>query len=129
VKGKTMSDERKQLCDGLRELADYLESNEAVPLPYLGQFDAFVCNKDELADAARAMGSCDKVASGAWFYLRKSFSAGIQLHVNINRDIVCERVQTGTKKVKMPAQQALPEREVDEPVYEYHCPDSIMRPM
>lgn len=116
---------------GMRDMLDYLEENEDVPMPYLSQADAFVSNdKDkairELAAVARCPGKWKKVAEDEWYRLEQHFGP-ITLHVNSTRDLICERVQVGIKTI--PAREAFTvdaTAERTEPIYELVCPDSIL---
>jgi hypothetical protein len=118
---------------GLRALADALEDNPAIPLPYQGT-DAditimFLTGDDRrrgMADAARAI-PCDWAKTpwgdgGSTAYLDLMGQLhGLRLALTAYRNDVCERVVTGTrevtKTVKDPeALAAVPEVEVTETV-------------
>jgi hypothetical protein len=49
-----------------------------------------------------------------------------RIEVNITRDEVCEQVQVGTRKVERPDPNVtVPMVEVEEPIYEWKCPEVI----
>ncbi len=106
-------------------MADFLESHEGRFDPPDGQVmlnvwpPVGVNQKQWLADMARICGHAKKLAQDKYFFVRKSCGQ-VVLDFNVYRDKVCKRRQVGTRTV--PAQ---PERE--EPVYEWDCPDSLLR--
>ena len=104
-----MTTDRNDYIAGLRALADALDTNAELPLPYHGGSDstpilAFAYGKDAVAAWARAMpGKVEKKYddtgdSTFGFQLRGSF-AGLSIRVHAKRSDVCERVVTGTKTV------------------------------
>jgi hypothetical protein len=117
---------------GLRALADVLERNPDVPLPYQGITSPIVTYflhtenpRAELATAARAY-PCDfrkeyeGDGEGATFRLAGKLH-GLNVELVAYRNAVCERVVTGTRevteKVKDPeALAAVPEIEVTKTV-------------
>lgn len=111
---------RSAFVRGLRELADAMEQNHAIPVPWGTQVNTFVDTREEAATVARA-GSWRKVYAGDWFSLRREFSGEVVLDVNIQRAQVCERVVVGTETV--PAQ---PAHEVE--IVEWRCADSLLAP-
>src|SRR4051812_6452849 len=76
---------------GLRELADFLEAHQVVPLPVLYGMNAFASNRAELAAAAR-VGGWRKEYRDNWFTLERQFSGDVNLEVNIERSTVCRKV-------------------------------------
>jgi hypothetical protein len=120
-----MNDYLERWCKGLRELADFAELHEDL-------FDCaprVICNvfahdAGEMAAKARLMGKANKREQGDWYFLERSFGPH-SIALNISREKICERVQVGTKRVMKPAPNA-PQIEVEEPVYEWSCPDSVL---
>jgi hypothetical protein len=110
-----MSDERQALIQGLRDFADFLESNEGVPTPCGSGFDAFVQTKEELAAAARAIGNSTKEVLNQWYYLHKAFGP-VRYDVNIAREKVCVKKVIGTKTVPQHTEE----------IVEWECSDSIL---
>lgn len=107
---------RTAYTSGLRELAEWLDTHPEVPLPYLGggipgcdlpTLAIYIIGGDrrqQLATIARAMGHAEKAVSehrdgGASFQIWRRF-AGIALFAQADRDLVCERVITGTRQVE-----------------------------
>jgi hypothetical protein len=121
-----------EYAEGLRQLADFAEAH-----PNLVDEDCFGLNvnvfardRAEMAVMVRELGSAEKYESGAFYYLRRRFGPH-NLDLCINREQVCERIQTGTRVVTRPDPKVvadIPMVEVEEPVYEWVCPDSILRP-
>jgi hypothetical protein len=122
---------QQKMIDGFRQLADFLEANPA-PGCIKGMFwetwNLFVNSKEEMAEAARWLGSCDKHTKGNWFCLTRKFG-NISAEVNIEHERVCERVKVGERVVPARPERVLPaEPEKVEEVYEWKCPESILRP-
>lgn len=115
---------------GLRDFADWLEAHPVLPptlygLPN-GRILLFVKDKDQLAAAARWLGTCEKVVTEDWFSLVKTFGP-IALEALIERPQVCERVKIGEKVIPAQPERVLPaEPERVEEVYEWQCPESIL---
>lgn len=102
----------------MRDVLDFLESNPAIPLPYLNQCDAFG-EKEDLDEIARAMAPCKKTHDGSHFSLRRQFGA---IRLGVHFDDVCERIVTGSKEV--------PEKVIEahtEDIVEWKCPDGVLR--
>lgn len=61
------------------------------------------------------------------FNLVKQFGEKVTFTIYASRDAVCERVQVGTKTETVKDYDAVtvPTKEVEIPVYEYHCPPSL----
>lgn len=138
---------RAGYIDGLRCLADILEDDDAVPLPYHGDgtaitISAFLNAPDPraaLAAAARAFRGMTwrkdvrESEYGDYFDLEGELH-GLKLVLTAYRDAVCERVVTGTREVtemvKDPeALAAVPEVEVTRTVetVEWVC-GSVLAP-
>lgn len=108
------TDERAIYVKGLRELADFIESREDVPVPCTNvQADIFVRAKADLVNIAR-VGRWQKRQVGDYMCLFVEFTGGHTFDVNIEREEVCRKVVTGKRLV--PAQ---PEHEVEE--YRWEC--------
>lgn len=116
-----MNDYTAKAIKGLRAFADWLEQNPeyAEDMTLDATFNAFAPKRSDLEKWARVLGNAKKVFSGTWFYLERNFGGDVKLQVNINRERVCRKVQTGT--------EILPAREEQEvPVYEWECDDPIV---
>ena len=116
-----MSDERKELIDGLREFADFLESHPGAPTPSLGRFDVFCAFKEEFQNAIKAVGG--KMEKQHEYQsvmaLRRKFGP-LEYDINISRSEICDKVVTGKRIVAaVPAVEAIPEHE--EEVIEWKC--------
>lgn len=112
--------ERKAYADGLRQVADWIESTEAnlENLMFTPKtFDLFTWDKDDFDAQSSAIGGFrEKVVEGSYAVTRRRFGPH-KVDVNISREAVCERVQVGERIV--PAQAAVEEHV--EPVYEWQC--------
>ena len=105
----TITDERQAYVLGLRELADFLDAHQGLPIPVGLNHNSFVYSKAELAALARTGVRWEKDGNGGFFYLRVTFSGGHTYDVNVQRSEVCRKVVTGTR-----IQPAVPAREVEE---------------
>lgn len=110
-----MADDRKEMIQGLRDLADFIEQNEAAPV-YGGLcLDVFVETPEELATITKRMGYVEKRGSGSFFYITKRFGP-VRYEINIAREKVCIKKIVGTKTI--------PEHTED--VVEWECAESIL---
>lgn len=119
--------DRAAYTDGLRQLADWLEANPEIDLPWTGTYDSFSLgvwvSKEELATIARALpGKVEKdfTTLDTVVYVRAAF-AGLKVEAYAGRNAVCERIVTGTETVTVPAVEAKPERTEEREVIEWHC--------
>lgn len=105
----TDRDPRAEYIAGLRMLADALEANTAVCLPYdgAGALHGITVippqdgQREQLAAWARALpGKKTKEPRGAYFDLTGAFR-GLHIKVICDREEVCERVVTGTREVEV----------------------------
>ena len=125
-----LTENQQEYVGGLRELADFLEEHPQFIGEYAPgvRFDVFVKGDAPLMEMKALIkgtgGRWDKVDFGAWFVLRRHFGPH-NLDINAEREAVCERVQVDTKTVMKPDPSA-PLVPVEEPVYEWHCPDSLL---
>ncbi len=124
------TDERAQVVNGLRQLADFIESRTDLPLPtcraslYLWGNDA----KAELANIARLLGTAAKQADDHYIGLTKGFGP-VVLTVKASRENVCERVVVGTKTTEYlvpPPGVEMEKRTHTEDIVEWVCPPSIL---
>lgn len=132
-----MSDltERAEYIAGLRMLANALEQNPDLRLPYSGSRSHLLVipsweenQRAELAAWSRVLpGRKEKQTNGTAFYFKGKF-AGLGINVICDRDEVCERVVVGTETVtetvKDPeAVAALPDIQVTEEreIVEWRC--------
>lgn len=121
---------RAEWIKGLRDMADWFESNPDFPVPkYTGiMVDLFDYNfvgetaVQRMANAARGLGRCEKCHVGDRYYVLRRHFGPHRIDVNTYSENVCSRIQVGTKTVTRPVKLKNPEMEtVEEPVYEWHC--------
>jgi hypothetical protein len=112
---------------GLRKIAALYEKHPTLPLPCIGQLDAFVETKEELADAAKVLASLKvkKVLSDTFFSVESEIE-NFTLKISVYRNQVCEKRQVGTREVRRQVPVTTREEIVQEPVYEWTCPDSLL---
>lgn len=113
--------DNKQFAGSLHELAKFYEEHPDFP-----QFDTYIFNvwlkdKETFQKAARELGDSKKGAVSDYFFLKRQFGP-FRLDVNVQRDLICEKRQVGTRTI--PAYSS-PEQVV--PVYEWTCPESVMK--
>lgn len=132
---------KADLIDGLRSLADWLETNPRVAdlpnfRPYVSEWiyeyakdENGITNysepDDELSRAKmrqilKALGSCKKDYSGSTFSLKKEFGP-IRLAFQTSRETICRKVVTGSREVP---EVVLPAR--TEEVVEWVCEDPLL---
>ena len=92
----------KEFVDGLRQIADWYEQHPDFPLPHLcdAGMDIFRVNSaDELAQAARTLGTVEKFTIGDALYgIRRTFGA-LRLQIIVDRAVVCTRRVVGIEEV------------------------------
>ena len=115
----TITDERQAYVLGLRELADFLDAHQGLPMPVGLNHNSFVYSKAELAALARTGVRWEKDWNGDFFYLRVTFSGGHTYDVNVNREQVCRKIVTGTR-----IQAAVPAHEVEE--FHWVCDEPLL---
>lgn len=114
---------RKQKLKGLRELLSWLNKHPEVDIPYwlTMDFNIRAETEGELVANRRKLGKCDKVFTDTEIGFKHEFSGDVVVKTTIARNQVCERVQTGTRRV---AEYTAPAH--DEPIYEYKCPETLL---
>lgn len=131
-----VSEETTTTADGLRALADILDAHpHELRHADFRSYLVYCKDREEMTAIIRAVGGrWDKDqpdGSAPYFGATLKLAGGVSLRVYTNRENVCERVQVGTEKVLVPAEQE-PELapaamvEVERPVYEWRCSDSLL---
>jgi len=114
---------------GLRELADFAEQHPTLFERQYGEtVNLFAYSPEEMAEQTATLGTSVKTISENWYTMTRRFGPH-RLDLSIGRKTFCERVQTGTVTVEKPDPEALervPTIEVEEPVYEWICPESVL---
>ena len=123
--------EKASIVEQLREAADWLEARpeliEHFPDVYL--FSTTFYDKAAFSKAAKVFGAANK-SSDEWHYkLEKNLPSGAFLRLSGSRDSVCTRVKVGVKVIPAKPETVIPatEETVAE-IYEWQCPDSILKP-
>lgn len=120
----------KGFVEGLRRVAEWYEEHPDFPLPYAydgdrGIFSRAVHSKDKVIEAKKVFGKGAVVeADGHYFNVFKSFG-GMQLNVWATRSNVCTKKVVGTKKVWKREATHWAEKEVEEEIVEWDCPDEL----
>ena len=117
--GTTSTNAKHEYAQGLRDLADWLETTDLdVHIPTPGHtMNVFTWNRNQFNRASAELGgSREKLVEGSFAITRRTFGPH-KVDVNISRDQVCTQVQVGTRTV--PARPAVPA--AIEPVYEWVC--------
>ena len=121
---------RTEYIDRLRKLADLLEATPDLQLPFSvgeDEIQFFPYGAAETANTARLFPSGwskndpNESSLDASYYILTGKWEGAIVTVLESRSSVCERVQTGTESVIVPAVEAVPETVVERPVYEFKC--------
>lgn len=85
-----MADRQAQI-DGLRKLADFLESHPDLPSVYASPFNIWTYSKEAFQAAIRQTGGyLEKAALNNVFFVRRNFGGDVRLEINIGRDKLCE---------------------------------------
>lgn len=99
---------------GLRQLANWLEDNPGIEMPYTMGGAVFVELTEVRAFMAEAPGGWDKKDSGDYWAYDRKFAGHVTYTAYVARENLCRKVQVGTKTV-----DAVPEH--DEPIYRWEC--------
>lgn len=116
------------VAEGLRQLADWIESHPDVEVPYdlRNGLTIFTYSKEDLAKVARSLGKCTKKSDDLSYTVTRNFGP-IEVSGYASRGSVCQRVKVGTQKVQKPDPEFTPPMiEVEEDIYEWQCPESLL---
>lgn len=128
---------QRELVEGLRAMADFIEENIDLPLDMEPEIKLNVWLHDDstyydknpktarekLREAARVLGKAEKEFSGTYFDLIKKFSPCVRIEYTVDREAVCKRVVTGKKII--PA-EVIQRKEREEEIVEWICTDPIL---
>ena len=118
---------RQDYIAGLRWLADVLENNADVPVGTgAWSFDPIrisAWDLDTYRVIVKALGNGDKgITSIGDLYFDAKPNDDFHVRAYLHDNTVCEKVQVGTRKATKTV-----ETDEEVPVYEWHCPDSILK--
>lgn len=118
---------KEDLAKACREFADYLDARDFGELDFTSP--TFLIRAEtpaEFKKHARAMGSFEKSADAGYFNAIRRFGE-IKLELFIVRDLVCKRIEKGTRIIPGEPERVIPATpDRTEPMYEYECPDTIL---
>ena len=121
----------RDFATGLRALADLLDAAPDWKRDY-DDYQHLICvsSRDEMIDAIKALGGKweKHTAADGYFGMTRDLGNGVTCQVYAARANVCERRLVGTRTVTRVAPDA-PTVEVEEDVYEWVCPPSILAEM
>lgn len=115
------------LIDGLMALADFLDQRPTFPRVTPPTFFSFIGYKEQLVKVVREqnLGEVEKTWLDSFFQLKKLFGE-VELRVTIDREQVCEKVETITQ-VEEPVMVPTGEKRlVDKKTVQWVCKDSIL---
>jgi hypothetical protein len=112
--------ENFQYARGLRELADFLDSHPDLPIFNCPDVATHIWNRKDFLNAVRAMGGAKKDYAGDYFKLVKTFTGGVTLRIQCERQTVCERVVTGEEEIEV-FDLTAPKIKVKREKYEWRC--------
>lgn len=121
--------DRQKLIDGLRHIADTLQRNPLLPLPYFGCVLQQCSGLEQMIAIGKAYGGrWDKETTDSNFELRREFANDLRMYLMLARTEVCTRVVVGTKEVPEKVIEAQEARVIPahtEEIVEWHCPPSL----
>ena len=123
--------EKANIVEQLREAADFLEARPELieHFPDLYLFSNTFYDKTAFSKVAKVFGAANK-SSDEWHYkLEKNLPSGAFLRLSGSRESVCTRVKVGVKVIPAKPETIIPAKEETvEEIYEWQCPDSILKP-
>ncbi len=142
------ADDRHDIAEGLRELAEFIETRPGVPmhrysLPSVTVYSQWFDEDFDRSPAkiARAIGTADKSSYDGTFELERQFSGKVTYRFVFGKGEVCTAREVGVREVieRRPTDQARVDEltaELDAlhenivvdqvPVLEYDCPESLL---
>lgn len=117
----------REFSQGLRDLADFVDSHQDIELPYINPFTAYgYSSKEDAAMLLRRLGGCEKKYEGELFALVKSFGP-LAIRYVFMRQAVCEAVVVGKRIVPAEPEKIVPAKVIpaiaarEEDVIEFRC--------
>lgn len=121
---------RTEHANGLRKLADLIESTDIPYREYTTEYQVFNSiideeNRMKPGTIARVLknfsGKVEKSYSESFLTLTADLGGGVEFRASYNRNDVCKRVQVGTEVKTFTEATGYEEVSREVPVYEYEC--------
>ncbi len=122
------TDARQEFIYGLRNIANALEENADMPIPYVSIYQRVEEASELLAIVKGYGGQWQKSTDSADFNMLREFG-GIKFMVYVSREKVCKRIVVGKKVVPESIQPATEEKiipEHEEEIVQWDCPPSLL---
>ena len=116
----------EEYARGLRALADVVERADVELGISPAPINIYCFTADEMAEKVRAIGGTFVKRSDSNYLTLLRDVGGIGIDVFASHERVCERVVVGTETVEITDPEA-PKVSVTREVFEWKCPDSLMR--
>ena len=117
---------RRDYVSALRMMANVVEANPSVVVPYHGTAIIRVEDVEQLRREVKAYGGkWDKDPDDSSYVLRRKLAYGLELYIYSDREKVCKRVVVGKERVPETVIPAKPEQVVpahEKEIVEWHCP-------
>ena len=121
--------ERAKTIAALRHIADTLEGNPLLSVPFFGSGIIAANSLEEMVATGRSYGGFwSKEVTDSDFHLNRVFTSDLRLLIYTARENVCERIVVGTKIIPattLPARDEVHMPERTEELVEWHCPKSL----
>lgn len=118
--------EHEKFAKDLRDMANFIEKNEDIPLPSSVTIQVFPNGKEGMGLVAKAMKSFEKLYCDQLIRIKKSFGR-VQLEAIEMRANICERRVIGTKTVKVQKPVTFQEVEETKEIVEWDCGDPLLK--
>lgn len=119
-----MSDERKSLTDGLRQIADWYDAHPEIDIPTSPNFRNFSVNSKATVQAViRALGECKKEYADTLFTVSRKFGS-VRTDFIFFRNDVCVRKIVGVETIPariIPAQPEMVIPAETKEIVEWEC--------
>lgn len=123
--------DKSTIVQSLRDLAAYIEARDwschGTSDFSMGTVYLFCEGNEDFAKNARLLGSFTKESGSGYLNLFRNFGP-IRFEVTIPHAKICKRVVVGTRVIPAEPERVIPAKpEHIEELYEWHCPDSVLK--